>query len=186
MMLKQILNSKFMGVTGDVQFGQDQNLIHPAYEILNIAGTGLRQIGFWSNHSGLSTAVPEKVYNKTLNSSNANHQLYSVIWPGQIADTPRGWVFPNNGKILRIGVPYRASYREFLTKDNSPDGVQGYCIDVFKAAVNLLPYPVPYKFTLFGDGKKNPNYNDLVQNVANNVFSAAVGDSHNYKPYQNS
>ncbi|KAJ4809137.1 Glutamate receptor [Rhynchospora pubera] len=175
-MLKQILNSKFMGVTGDVQFGQDQNLIHPAYEILNIAGTGLRHIGFWSNHSGLSTAVPEKVYNKTLNSSNANHQLYSVIWPGQITDTPRGWVFPNNGKILRIGVPYRASYKEFLTKDNSPDGVQGYCIDVFKAAVNLLPYPVPYKFTLFGDGKENPNYNELVQNVANNVFSAAVGD----------
>jgi glutamate receptor, ionotropic, plant len=167
-MLKQILNSNFTGVTGEVRFGQDQNLIHPAYEILNVGGTGSRRIGFWSNHSLLSVMIPETVYNTTYG-SNANQQLYSVIWPGQITERPRGWVFPNNGKVLRIGVPYRASYKEFVTKDNSPDGVQGYCIDVFKAAVNLLPYPVPYKFILFGDGKENPNYNALVQGVANNV-----------------
>ncbi|XP_078149349.1 glutamate receptor 3.4-like isoform X1 [Carex rostrata] len=175
-MLKQILNSNFTGVTGDVQFGQDQNLIHPAYEILNIGGTGSRQIGFWSNHSGISVTVPETVYNTTFNSSNSNHELYSVIWPGQTTATPKGWVFPNNGKSLRIGVPYRASYKEFVSKDNSPTGVQGYCIDVFQAAVNLLPYPVPYKFILFGNGKENPNYSELVQNVANHVFDAAVGD----------
>lgn len=168
-MLKQILNSNFTGVTGDVRFGQDQNLIHPAYEILNIGGTGSRQIGFWSNHSGISVTVPETVYNTTFNSSNSNHKLYGVIWPGQTTQTPKGWVFPNNGKSLRIGVPYRASYKEFVTKDNSPTGVQGYCIDVFQAAVNLLPYPVPYKFILFGNGKENPNYSELVQNVANHV-----------------
>ncbi|XP_078149348.1 glutamate receptor 3.4-like isoform X2 [Carex rostrata] len=175
-MLKQILNSNFTGVTGDVQFGQDQNLIHPAYEILNIGGTGSRQIGFWSDHSGISVTVPKTVYNRTFNSSNSNHKLYIVIWPGQTTATPKGWVFPNNGESLRIGVPYRASYKEFVTKDNSPTGVQGYCIDVFQAAVNLLPYPVPYKFILFGNGKENPNYSELVQNIANHVFDAAVGD----------
>nr|CAD1841028.1 unnamed protein product [Ananas comosus var. bracteatus] len=42
--------------------------------------------------------------------------------------------------------------------------------------VNLLPYPVPCEFILFGDGSKNPNYNELVQKVADNYFDAAVGD----------
>ncbi|CAK9153899.1 unnamed protein product [Ilex paraguariensis] len=54
--------------------------------------------------------------------------------------------------------------------------VQGYCIDVFLAAIKLLPYAVPYKFILFGDGHKNPNYAELVNMITSNVFDAAVGD----------
>ncbi|CAL5394278.1 unnamed protein product [Camellia sinensis] len=60
----------------------------------------------------------------------------------------RGWVFPNNEKPLRILVPNRVSYLEYATKDKGPPGVKEYCIDVFEAAVKLLPYAVPhaYKF----------------------------------------
>nr|CAD1841043.1 unnamed protein product [Ananas comosus var. bracteatus] len=137
---------------------------------------GFRRIGYWSNYSGLSVTAPEILYGRPLNSSQSNEQLYSVIWPGETTTKPRGWVFPNNGKPLKIGVPYRTSYKEFVSKDSGPDGVKGYCIDVFKAAVNLLPYPVPCEFILFGDGSKNPNYNELVQKVADNYFDAAVGD----------
>ncbi|EHA8588294.1 putative Glutamate receptor 3.3 [Cocos nucifera] len=56
------------------------------------------------------------------------------------------------------------------------DIISGYCIDVFVAAVNLLPYPIPYKFIPFGDGHQNPNYNKLVELVASGDFDAAVGD----------
>jgi glutamate receptor, ionotropic, plant len=84
-------------------------------------------------------------------------------------------VFPNNGKPLRIGVPYRTTYKQFVSKD-ATEGVSGYCVDVFNAAVALLPYPVPVSFVLFGDGVKNPSYSDLVQRVADGVFDAAVGD----------
>lgn len=173
-LLEKILQSNFTGLTGQVQFNPEGDLIHPAYEVLNIVGTGFRRIGFWSNHSGLSTVPPETLYAKPPNASD--QQLYSAIWPGETVARPRGWVFPNNGKALRIGVPYRASYKEFVTKDNSPDGVKGYCIDVFKAAISLLPYPVPCSFVLFGDGSKNPNYDELVQKVSDNDFDAAVGD----------
>ncbi|WOL15141.1 glutamate receptor 3.4-like isoform X1 [Canna indica] len=175
-LLKKLLLTNFTGVTGQVQFDSDGNLIHPAYDILNIGGTGSRTIGFWSNYSGLSVVAPEVLYAKPPNVSTTNQQLYNAIWPGETTTKPRGWVFPNNGKSLRIGVPYRTSYKEFVSRDNSPDGVKGFCIDVFKAAVNLLPYPVPYSFILFGDGLKNPSYNDLVGKVYENYFDAAVGD----------
>jgi len=173
-LLGKVLLSNFTGVTSQVQFSPDGNLIHPAYDILNIGGTGSRRIGFWSNYSGLSIVAPETLYGKPPNTSTSSQQLYTAIWPGETIMRPRGWVFPNNGKPLRIGVPNRASYKEFLSKDNSPDGVNGYCIDVFKAAIALLPYPVPYTFILFGDGSKNPSYNELVQKVADNVSIALV------------
>ncbi|CAL9778697.1 unnamed protein product [Musa acuminata subsp. burmannicoides] len=175
-LLKQLLLTDFTGVTGHVKFNSDGNMIHPAYDILNILGPVPRRLGFWSNYSGLSVVAPEVLYGKPPNTSTSSQQLHSVIWPGDTTTIPRGWVFPNNGKPLRIGVPYRTSYKEFVTKDNGPDVVKGYCIDVFKAAVNLLPYPVPYSVILFGDGLKNPNYNDLVEKVSQNYFDAAVGD----------
>ncbi|KAM0943830.1 putative periplasmic binding protein-like I [Dioscorea sansibarensis] len=175
-LLEQLLSSNFTGLTGQVQFDSDKHLIHPAYEILNIGGTGTRRIGCWSNYSSLSVVTPEVLYGKPLNTSSSRKQLYDVIWPGETTTKPRGWVFPNNGKPLRIGVPYRASYKDFVTKDNGPDNVQGYCVDVFIAALNLVPYPVPHTFILFGNGSANPSYNELVQKVADDTFDAAVGD----------
>ncbi|KAH0470094.1 hypothetical protein IEQ34_001652 [Dendrobium chrysotoxum] len=175
-LLRKLNLANFIGLTGRIQINSDGNMIHPAYDILNVAGTGLRRIGFWSNYSSLSVISPEASYEKPPNISDNSRQLYGVIWPGEITTKPRGWVFPNNGKNLRVGVPYRESFKEFVTKDNSPDGVGGYAIDVFKAAINLLPYPVPLQFILFGDGSENPNYNELVQKVADNYFDAAVGD----------
>ncbi|KAF7140669.1 hypothetical protein RHSIM_Rhsim06G0161000 [Rhododendron simsii] len=173
-LLSILRGMNFTGLTGQIQFGADKNLIHPAFDILNIGGTGSRTIGYWSNYSGLSVDAPETLYLKPQNTSASNQHLYSVIWPGETTNPPRGWVFPNNGKPLRIAVPYRVSYKEFVTKDNGPLGVKGYCIDVFEAAVNLLPYAVPHTYTLKGDGLRNPSYNDLVDGVSENVRENTV------------
>ncbi|XP_020257129.1 glutamate receptor 3.4-like isoform X2 [Asparagus officinalis] len=175
-LLQKVLLADFTGLTGRVQFSSDRNSILPEYDILNIVGSGPHRIGFWSNYSGLSVVAPEKLYGKPKNTSFTSQQLLRVTWPGETKVRPRGWVFPNNRKPLRIGVPYRSSYKDFVTKDSDSGGVKGYCIDVFEAAVDLLPYPVPHMFIPFGDGVKNPNYSDLVQKVADNYFDAAVGD----------
>ncbi|XP_020109736.1 glutamate receptor 3.5-like isoform X2 [Ananas comosus] len=103
-LLNQLLLTNFTGITGQVQFDSDRNLIHPAYDILNIGGTGSQVIGYWSNYSGLSVVPPEILSEKPPNTTSSQ-QLYSVIWPGETPTKPRGWVFPNNGKALRIGVP---------------------------------------------------------------------------------
>lgn len=168
-LLKILQGINFTGLTGQIKFDADKNLIHPAFDILNIGGTGSRKIGYWSNYSGLSIDAPETLYLKPRNTSASNQHLYSVIWPGETTNPPRGWVFPNNGKPLRIVVPYRVSYKEFVSKDKGPLGVKGYCIDVFEAAVNLLPYAVPHTYMLKGDGLRNPSYNDLVNGVFENV-----------------
>ncbi|XXG87399.1 hypothetical protein AAC387_Pa11g2092 [Persea americana] len=49
-------------------------------------------------------------------------------------------------------------------------------IDVFTAALNLLPYAVPYTFIPFGDGHDNPNYSELVNLITSDEFDAVVGD----------
>ncbi|XP_061363093.1 glutamate receptor 3.4-like isoform X2 [Gastrolobium bilobum] len=174
--LQTLLRMNFTGLSGQIQFDMEKNLIRPAYDILNIGGFGTRRIGYWSNYSGLSVLAPEILYKKPPNTSTSNQQLHNVIWPGETTATPRGWVFPNNGKPLRIAVPYRVDYLEFVAKDKNPPGVKGYCIDVFEAAINLLPYAVPREYILFGHGDKNPSYDGLVNQVALNNFDAAVGD----------
>ncbi|KAL9248847.1 Glutamate receptor 3.3-like protein [Drosera capensis] len=177
LLLENILKSDLMGLTGPLKFDSDRSLIHPAYDIINVIGAGSHHIGYWSNFSGLSTLPPEKLYTRPPKRSNENHRLYPAVWPGGTTAVPRGWVFSNNGKQLKIGVPIRVSFEEFVSKEPGSENIfMGFCIDVFIAAVNLLPYGVPYQFVGYGDGHHHPNYTDLVNMVASGNFDAAVGD----------
>lgn len=176
LLLNSILQVNMTGVTGPIKFTPDRDFIYPAFEVINVIGTGFRRIGYWSNYSGLSVLPPEMLYTKPPNRSSANQILYSVIWPGQTTQRPRGWVFPNNGRQLKIGVPNRVSYREFVSQVEGTDMFKGYCIDVFTAALNLLPYAVPYKLIPFGDGINNPSDTELVHLITTGVYDAAIGD----------
>ncbi|KAL0330147.1 UNVERIFIED_CONTAM: Glutamate receptor 2.8 [Sesamum radiatum] len=71
---------------------------------------------------------------------------------------------PNNGKKLRVGVPIKEGFTEFVrvtwNSDNSTE-VEGYCIDVFDAVMAALPYGVPYEYIPFAapDHKMAGDYN---------------------------
>ncbi|XP_019194673.1 PREDICTED: glutamate receptor 3.2-like [Ipomoea nil] len=185
-LLNNILKTNMTGVTGALGFNvADRSIIHPSFDILNVVfGNGkklYRQIGYWSNYSGLSVVPPESLYGKPPNRSSSAQHLHGgvIVWPGQTTVQPRGWVFPNNGRRLRIGVPNRVSYRDFVFQDYKDNGdvvITGFCVDVFLAAIKLLPYAVPHKFVLFGDGHKNPSYTELVNMITSNAFDAVVGD----------
>ncbi|XP_044470337.1 glutamate receptor 3.6-like isoform X2 [Mangifera indica] len=174
LLLQNILQANLTGISGTIKF-ISKDLINPAYEIINVAGTGYRRIGYWSNYSGLSVEPPETLYGGLPNRSRLNQFLYSVIWPGEAKGKPRGWVFPNNGRHLKIGVPNRVSFQEFVSVEGT-DMISGFCIDVFTAAINLLPYAVPYKLLPFGDGHNNPSGTELVRLITAGVYDAAVGD----------
>ncbi|CAL5336526.1 unnamed protein product [Camellia sinensis] len=73
-------------------------------------------------------------------------------------------------------LPNQVSYLEYATKDKGPLGVKGYCIDVFEDVIKFLPYAVPHTYMLYGNGLRNPSYNNLVNDVAENKYDAAVGD----------
>ncbi|XP_073037251.1 glutamate receptor 3.2-like isoform X1 [Primulina eburnea] len=175
-LLANILQTNMTGLTGQIAFQPDKSMIRPAFEILNVIGEGYKQIGYWSNYSGLSTVPPEILYNKPPNRSSASQQLEGVVWPGRTMVKPHGWVLPHNGRPLRIGIPDRVGYKEFVSKDEKTNEIHGYCIDVFLAAAELLPYALSHEFIPLGDRHKNPSYSELVNLITTGVFDAAVGD----------
>ncbi|KAK9284377.1 hypothetical protein L1049_023548 [Liquidambar formosana] len=176
LLLKKLLETNFTGLTGQVKFNPDRNLVSGGYEVINIDQRTIRRVGYWTNHSGLSILPPETLKEGQDNYTRLDQQLHNVTWPGGKTEKPRGWVVAVNERPLRIGVPYRHSFVEFVTQSHSSHKIEGYCTDVFKAARELVPYDVPYVFEPFGDGQSNPHYGELVQMVANNVFDGAVGD----------
>lgn len=169
MLLGCLLKSNMTGLTGRIVFDNDKSVIRPSFEILNVVGRGYKRVGYWSNYSGLSVLPPEVLYLKEPNLSSSSQRLGAVVWPGRTTVKPRGWVFPHNGRRLRVGIPDRVSYKAFVSKDGNTYEIRGYCIDVFVAAISLLPYPVPYEFVLFGDARVNPSYNELTNMIVSNV-----------------
>jgi len=173
---KILLQTNFTGLTGPVRFDKNGDLLGSTFEIINIVGTGYRKVGYWENQSGLSVISPETRGSNSHTRHSVGQRLYDVIWPGENKLVPHGWVFTNNGKHLVIGVPRKVGFQEFVRTIEGTDMVKGFCIDVFAAAVNLLPYTVSYTFVPFGNGHSNPNYYELMQQIALKKFDAVVGD----------
>ena len=40
--------------------------------------------------------------------------LRGILWPRQTSNVPRGGEFPTSGKKLRVGVPVRKGFNEFV------------------------------------------------------------------------
>ncbi|XP_065874583.1 glutamate receptor 3.7-like isoform X2 [Euphorbia lathyris] len=170
-----LLQVNFTGLSGRIRFNEDRNIESGGYDVINIENKSIRTVGYWSNNSGFSLVPPET---RNINIySRINQKLQNITWPGGKVETPRGWVIADNERPLRIGVPKRTSFVDFVTElRSSSHEIVGYCIDVFLEARKLVPYEVPFKFEPFGDGRSNPNYNELIRMVEEDVFDAVVGD----------
>ncbi|XP_031280822.1 glutamate receptor 2.7-like [Pistacia vera] len=175
-LLESLSVTKFRGLTGDYMFvdGQLQSL---AFQILNVNGDGERGIGFWTLKKGLT-----KKLNLTSAYSTSKSHLGSIIWPGDSTSIPKGWEIPTNKKILRIGVPVKNGFREFVKVIIDPTTnktiATGYCIDVFNAVMQALPYAINYEFIPFAlsYGISSGSYNDMIYQVKLGKFDAVVGD----------
>ncbi|XP_004309065.1 PREDICTED: glutamate receptor 2.8-like [Fragaria vesca subsp. vesca] len=173
---KFLSSTRFRGIAGDFSFVNGQ-LQSPMFEIVNVNGNGARGIGFWTPKRGLV---------KDLNTSKDTKSAYSssksgmgpIIWPGDSASTPKGWEVPTNGKKLRVGVPVKIGSPELVKVVRNPvtnaTEVTGFCIDIFKAVMEGLPYAVTYDFVPFAkpDGTTAGSYNDLVHQVFLGNFDA--------------
>ncbi|XP_011008403.1 PREDICTED: glutamate receptor 3.7 [Populus euphratica] len=175
-LLDIVLQTKFTGLSGQIQFNQDRNVFSGGYDVLNIDGMSIRTVGYWSIAAGFSLSPPEARKGKQDINCCLDQRLHNITWPGGKSKTPRGWVIAVDERPLRIGVPNRASFTDFVTEVHGSHKIEGYCIDVFVKALELVPYHVPYMFQPFGNGRSNPKYDDLVKMVAADVFDAAVGD----------
>ncbi|XP_039118465.1 glutamate receptor 2.2-like, partial [Dioscorea cayenensis subsp. rotundata] len=166
-LLEALLSTRFRGLNGEFHLvnGQQQSSV---FEIVNVIGKGARQIAFWT---------PEFKISKQFNSTSPAN-LKTIIWPGDTITVSKGWEIPTNGKRLKIGVPVKKGFNEFVkvVHDNTTNRptVTGYCIDVFDAIMQSLPYAVPYDYLPFE--KPGKNYTDLVFQVFLQKYDAVVGD----------
>ncbi|KDO58533.1 hypothetical protein CISIN_1g044527mg [Citrus sinensis] len=182
---KQIVNNRFRGLSGDFQFVNGKLTSSREFEIVNVIGKTIKRVGFWNPTTGITKEMNSSVFiNKmdTISSTSPNDELEVIIWPGGSAAIPAGV-----GKInkLRIGVPVNG-LKEFVNvvwdpqSINSTLTVEGFCIDVFKAAIDTLTFEVPYEFIPFVDAGGRVaagSYSDLIDQVYFQKFDAAVGDT---------
>ncbi|KAL2534714.1 Glutamate receptor 2.7 [Abeliophyllum distichum] len=173
-LVESVRNIRFKGLSGDFHI-TDGQLQPSAYEIVNVIGKGDRRIGYWTEQHGISNRL--NPHGKAVYSTNKDN-LKAIIWPGETGVIPKGWQMPTGGKKLRIGVPVKKGFNEFIKVEKDPETngfiPTGFCIDVFKEAMWLLPYPVPYEVIPFDQDAGT--YDDLVFQIFLEKFDAVVGD----------
>ncbi|XP_047325752.1 glutamate receptor 2.2-like [Impatiens glandulifera] len=176
-LLQALLHTEFIGLAGNFSITNGQ-LDPSAIEIVNVIGNGEKRIGFWTLRDGIVREL-----NAEKKETVPRDNLGSIIWPGDRVVAPKGWVIPTNGRKLRIGVPVKDGFSEFVQVVRDPESnvttTKGYCIDVFDAVVAELPYAVPYEYIPFEtpDGEMAGSYDELVYQVYIGKFDAVVGDT---------
>lgn len=162
-LLEAILNVEFIGLGGQFHL-KNEKLQSSTFEIINVVGGGGRQIGFWTPENGIS-----RYLNRS--STKINPKLNPIIWPGESTAVPKGWQTPVSRRKLRIGVPIKDEFQEFVKVERDPltnaTMVSGYCIDVFEAVLQNLPYAIIHEYIPFEDkqGHMAGTYDDLLYQV---------------------
>ncbi|XP_042414238.1 glutamate receptor 2.8-like isoform X2 [Zingiber officinale] len=174
-LLNFIKTAEFEGLAGRFRL-HDGELAVAAYQIVNVDGGSVREIGFWTEKHGLSSDL----------NSTAGNKLRPVIWPGYSTSVPRGWETPTGGRRLQVVVPgspnQTLQFQSFVSmkydSETNQTRASGFVIDVFEAAVRRLPYALPFDYIPYrnANGSGGGDYNALVKLVADQVYDAVVGD----------
>ncbi|XP_021274795.1 glutamate receptor 1.2-like [Herrania umbratica] len=178
-LLQEIQRSNFKGLSGEFRFINGK-LISNAFEIVNVLSNGEKRVGFCTSTGKITREIYESNHRRQLSFTN---NLESIIWPGGSSTIPQGRMLQTSGKILRIGVPSQVGYPQLLEQKHDPrinaTTFTGFCIDVFKAAIEGLDYQLPYQFIPFEDpnGKSAGTYNELIYQVYLREFDAVIGDT---------
>ncbi|KAI3455706.1 hypothetical protein Pfo_012369 [Paulownia fortunei] len=138
-----VRNFRSKGLSGDFRIVNGQ-LQPSAFQIVNVIGKGDNRVGFWTEKYGISKKLKPDDHN-AVNSTNKDN-LGAIVWPGQTSNAPKGWEMPTSGKKLRVGVPVKNGFSEFIKveRDKETNAVKatGFCIDVFEEVMRSMPYAV--------------------------------------------
>ncbi|KAL0425948.1 UNVERIFIED_CONTAM: Glutamate receptor 2.8 [Sesamum radiatum] len=180
-LLRALLATRFRGLAGEFNLVNGQ-LEQTPYQIVNVVGRGEREVGIWTPSGGISRKLDPNI---TSSYSTSKENFRTIIWPGDSTTAPRGWEFPVGGEKLRIGVPQKPGFNEFLKVDRDPQTnateVSGYYKDIFDSVMASLPYAIRYEYIPYPffnpDGSRRGNYDDLVYQVSlQDHYDAALGD----------
>ncbi|KAL6655540.1 hypothetical protein ACP70R_006366 [Stipagrostis hirtigluma subsp. patula] len=178
MLIDAIRATRFQGISGEFVLvdGQRQPSM---FEIINVIGNSYQSAGFWRPKFGLTKNLIVS------SGTNATVGLNTVIWPGGSALPPRGWEWPVAGKKLQIAVPVKPSPNPFVNVNkNAVTGkvdVTGYCIDIFEAVLQEMPYAVPFEYVPVVDPNLSTNlsisYSEICYQVSLKKYDAMVADT---------
>lgn len=168
-LVQALLGTNFRGISGQFSLVNGQ-LPSSTFEIVNVIGNGENVVGFWTPEKGLVRNLHSSKRISSYSTSNAS--LGSIIWPGDTSSAPKGWQIPTNGKRLKILIPFKDGFNEFVNVTYDPSTnktkvIGGYCLEVFEAVRQALPYDLSYEFYPYAkaDGESAGSYNDLVNQV---------------------
>ncbi|KAJ0244134.1 hypothetical protein HA466_0188180 [Hirschfeldia incana] len=161
--LEALSDVNFKGLAGEFKLTNRQ-LEPSTIEIINVIGNEERTVGLWTPSNGLVNA----------NSNSFSVETFGpVIWPGKSTVIPRGWEIPTKGKKIKVAIPFRRGFLNFV--DVKKDPIRnatiptGYTIDVFGASLKKLPYSVIPSYFAF-------DITNLLEKVRSEGFDAVVGD----------
>ncbi|KAF7817496.1 glutamate receptor 2.7-like [Senna tora] len=168
---KNILSSDFEGLSGKISFRNRELQELTSFKIVNVFGKGYKEVAYWSPTFGFS-ASGNKTRDKTTSGNDSAGVVGPMNWPGGLQTVPRGFVYGNKDKPLKIGVPANGACSQLLSvsydhQRQNQSHVSGFSIDVFNAALGRLPYNLHFYFVPF-----NGTYEDLIRQD----FHGAVGD----------
>ncbi|KAJ0025157.1 hypothetical protein Pint_08771 [Pistacia integerrima] len=163
---KDILSTNFEGLSGRIRFENGKLAQNLTFQIINVVGKSYREIALWSPSLGLSGIS---------SGNNSVIELGPIYWPGRMQTIPKGWNSGEEDKPLRIGVPAKGAFNQFVSvsydQNRSGPSISGFSVKVFEAAVKRLPYHLNYEFVPF-----NGSYDEMVAQVYYKGLDAAVGD----------
>ncbi|KAL3819523.1 hypothetical protein ACJIZ3_005428 [Penstemon smallii] len=168
-LLTELSRIQFKGLAGDFQL-IDGKLKPSAFEIFNVFGFGENTIGYWTPNKGIVrdlNSVGERNY------ATSTKELKEIIWPGFSITRPKGWAIPTTGH-LRVGIPWKHGFTEFVEANIDP--ASGFAIDIFRATLKVLPFPINYTFCPI-----DCSYDDMLRKIPQD-FDMVVGDTTIWTP----
>ncbi|CAH2060179.1 unnamed protein product [Thlaspi arvense] len=170
-LISALSDVRFKGLAGEFKLINRQ-LESSSFEIINFVGNEERIIGSWTPRNGLVNANSKKT------TPFSDGRFGPVIWPGNSKIVPKGWEIPTDGKRLRVGIPVKKGFFNFVEVKTDPISnlttAKGFAIDIFEAALKKLSYSVIPQYYRFESS--DDNYNDLVHQVSDGTWDAGVGD----------
>ncbi|GLJ35310.1 hypothetical protein SUGI_0710270 [Cryptomeria japonica] len=149
-LLQKVAQSNFEGIGGNIKFSKNRLLEVESYDIVNVVNREIRVVGSWA----------KKEFKLKDN----------IEWPNGSPKPPSGY------RKFIVGVPPHVVFPGFVNITNNNTEFEGFCIDVFKSAVEMLDYPFHYEFKVSDNGTECPDYSKLVDQVVSKKFDIIVAD----------
>ncbi|XP_078181411.1 glutamate receptor 2.3-like [Carex rostrata] len=132
------------------------------FRVVNVVGKSYKEIGYWSEGFGFY----KDQFQLSLRGSTLQ-QLTVVIWPGEANTIPGG--LRKLIVCVPINSPEYAAYG-FLKVDNKTNTYDGFCMDVFTAALERLSYSILFEFVPFTINANHITFDDLLDQVYFKVY----------------